>query len=177
MGKAAMRLNDLLTGFRGLLIVVGTYAMYFLDTFTANISGLTREDLMKSLALTLPVTLKLVLVDVRKKLSQWIGVASVAFLAMAFVVMPPTALASGSHSQSGPTNPTTTQASTSSDGGLKLEDAAKGGAFVIGFVCGAEWIITGIAQNKWRRIPCTPTETAAPVAVDRETHQLRVEFK
>lgn len=63
-------MNDKLTGFRGLLTIVGTWGMMFVDTMTANITGLSSEALKAAFIASLPITVKLVWTDLRPRLME-----------------------------------------------------------------------------------------------------------
>ena len=61
-------LNEKLEGFRGFLVVLGSWILLLLDTFTANITGLSANELKGAFLFALPITVKLILIDVRRKL-------------------------------------------------------------------------------------------------------------
>lgn len=64
-------MNDKLKGVRGILTILGTWGMIFVDTFTAQITGLTPESLKASLIVTGPITVKLIWTDLRPKVVEW----------------------------------------------------------------------------------------------------------
>ena len=65
-------MNDKLTGFRGLLTILGTWAMLFADTFFMQLSGLSPEALKATFLATLPISLKLIWTDVKPRIQEWL---------------------------------------------------------------------------------------------------------
>ena len=65
-------MNDKLTGFRGLLTILGTWAMLFADTFFMQLSGLSPEALKAAFLATLPISLKLIWTDVKPRIQEWL---------------------------------------------------------------------------------------------------------
>ena len=65
-------MNDKLKGFRGLLTILGTWAMIFVDTFTTQITSLSPEALKASFIITGPITVKLIWTEVRPKIMGWL---------------------------------------------------------------------------------------------------------
>ena len=63
-------MNDKLTGVRGLLTIAATWGMMFVDTMTANISGLSSQALKAAFIASLPITVKLVWTDLRPRLME-----------------------------------------------------------------------------------------------------------
>lgn len=63
-------MNDKLTGFRGLLTIVATWGMMFVDTMTANITGLSGQALKAAFIASLPITVKLVWTDLRPRIME-----------------------------------------------------------------------------------------------------------
>lgn len=63
-------LNSKLTGIRGLLTILSTWALLFADTFSANITGLSPEALKAALIASGPITAKLVWTDLRPRLME-----------------------------------------------------------------------------------------------------------
>jgi hypothetical protein len=66
------KLNDKLTGMRGLLTILSTWAMLFADTFSANITGLSQEALKAAFIASAPITVKLIWTDLRPKLMEFL---------------------------------------------------------------------------------------------------------
>ena len=65
--------NDKLTGFRGLLTLLGTWAMLFADTFFMQLSGLSPDALKAAFLATLPISIKLIYTDARPSIIRWIN--------------------------------------------------------------------------------------------------------
>ena len=65
-------MNDKLTGFRGLLTILGTWAMLFADTFFMQLSGLSPEALKAAFLATLPISLKLIWTDSKPRIQEWL---------------------------------------------------------------------------------------------------------
>ena len=63
-------MNEKLTGFRGLLTIGATWGMMFVDTMTANITGLSPQALKAAFIASLPITVKLVWTDLRPRLME-----------------------------------------------------------------------------------------------------------
>ena len=63
-------LNSKLTGIRGLLTILSTWALLFADTFSANITGLSPEALKAAFIASGPITVKLVWTDLRPRLME-----------------------------------------------------------------------------------------------------------
>ena len=63
-------MNEKLTGVRGLLTIAATWGMMFVDTMTANITGLSNEALKAAFIASLPITVKLVWTDLRPRLME-----------------------------------------------------------------------------------------------------------
>lgn len=63
-------MNEKLTGIRGLLTIGATWVMMFVDTMTANITGLSSESLKAAFIASLPITVKLVWTDFRPRLIE-----------------------------------------------------------------------------------------------------------
>ena len=61
-------------GFRGIITILGTWALLFVDTFTAQVTSLTPEALKASLIITGPITVKLIWTDARPRIMAWLGV-------------------------------------------------------------------------------------------------------
>ena len=64
------KINDAVTGFRGLLTILGTWAMLFMDVFMLNVSGFSPEALKIAFLATLPITAKLVWTDLKPRLMK-----------------------------------------------------------------------------------------------------------
>ena len=64
-------MNDKLKGFRGILTILGTLAMIFVDTFTTQITNLTPEALKASLVVTGPITVKLIWTEAKPRIMEW----------------------------------------------------------------------------------------------------------
>lgn len=65
-------MNDKLKGFRGILTILGTWAMIFVDTFTTQITSLTPDALKASLIVTGPITVKLIWTEAKPRIMEWI---------------------------------------------------------------------------------------------------------
>ncbi len=63
-------MNEKLTGMRGLLTIIATWGMMFVDTFTVNISGLSQEAMKAAFIASLPITVKLIWTDLRPRLME-----------------------------------------------------------------------------------------------------------
>jgi hypothetical protein len=63
-------MNEKLTGVRGLLTIAATWGMMFVDTMTANITGLSSQALKAAFIASLPITVKLVWTDLRPRLME-----------------------------------------------------------------------------------------------------------
>ena len=64
-------MNDKLTGFRGLLTILGTWAMMFADTFFMQLSGLSPEAVKAAFIATLPISIKLIWTDAKPRIQEW----------------------------------------------------------------------------------------------------------
>ena len=64
-------MNDKLTGFRGLLTILGTWAMLFADTFFMQLSGLSPEAVKAAFIATLPISIKLIWTDAKPRIQEW----------------------------------------------------------------------------------------------------------
>ena len=64
-------MNDKLTGFRGLLTILGTWAMMFADTFFMQLSGLSPEAVKAAFIATLAISIKLIWTDARPRIQEW----------------------------------------------------------------------------------------------------------
>ena len=64
-------MNEFLKGVRGILTILGTWVMIFVDTYTTQITSLSPEALKASLIVTGPITVKLIWTDLRPKLIAW----------------------------------------------------------------------------------------------------------
>ena len=64
-------MKDKLTGFRGLLTILGTWAMLFADTFFMQLSGLSPDALKAAFLATLPISIKLIWTDAKPRLQEW----------------------------------------------------------------------------------------------------------
>lgn len=64
-------MNDKFTGFRGLLTILGTWAMLFADTFFMQLSGLSQEALKAAFLATLPISIKLIWTDAKPRIKEW----------------------------------------------------------------------------------------------------------
>ena len=64
-------MNDKLTGFRGLLTILGTWAMLFADTFFMQLSGLSPEALKAAFLATIPISIKLIWTDAKPMIQEW----------------------------------------------------------------------------------------------------------
>jgi hypothetical protein len=60
-----------LDGFRGLITILGTWALLFVDTFFANVTGFSPEALKLAFLATLPITIKLIWTDMRPRVLEW----------------------------------------------------------------------------------------------------------
>lgn len=60
-------------GFRGLLTILSTYAAVYIDTITANLSGISWDQLKLSAMMSSPIALKLIWTDARPKILNWIA--------------------------------------------------------------------------------------------------------
>jgi len=58
-------------GFRGILTIVGTWAMMLVDTFTAQISGLSPDAIKAAFLASVPITIKLIWTDLRPRLMEF----------------------------------------------------------------------------------------------------------
>lgn len=65
-------MNDKLTGFRGLLTILGTWAMLFADTFFMQLSGLSPEAVKAAFIATLPISIKLIWTDAKPRIQEWL---------------------------------------------------------------------------------------------------------
>ena len=63
-------INNAMTGFRGLLTILGTWAALFVDTFFAQVSGFSPEALKIAFLATLPITAKLIWTDLRPRIME-----------------------------------------------------------------------------------------------------------
>ena len=63
-------LNEKLVGFRGLLTILGTWALILVDTFTAQLTGLSPQELKGAFLASLPIVIKLLWTDVRPRLTK-----------------------------------------------------------------------------------------------------------
>lgn len=61
-------LNKTLEGFRGLLLLTATYAAFYIDTLTANISGFSSAQIKASAIMSAPIAIKLIWTDARPKI-------------------------------------------------------------------------------------------------------------
>ena len=59
-----------LKGFRGLSVIAATWGLLFMDTFAANITGFSLEELKLALVVSVPITLKLIWTDLRPRLQS-----------------------------------------------------------------------------------------------------------
>ena len=64
-------MNDKLTGFRGLITILGTWAMLFADTFFMQLSGLSPEAVKAAFIATLPISIKLIWTDAKPRIQEW----------------------------------------------------------------------------------------------------------
>ena len=64
------KMNEFLEGFRGLLTILGTWAILFMDTFMLNVTGFSPEALKIAFLATLPITVKLVWTDLKPRLQK-----------------------------------------------------------------------------------------------------------
>lgn len=64
-------MNDKIEGFRGILTILGTWAMLFMDTFMLHVSGFSPEALKIAFLATLPITAKLVWTDAKPRIMEW----------------------------------------------------------------------------------------------------------
>lgn len=55
-------------GFRGLLTILSTYAAIYIDTITANLSGISLDQLKISAIMSAPITLKLIWTDAKPRI-------------------------------------------------------------------------------------------------------------
>jgi|DEB0MinimDraft_12_1074336.scaffolds.fasta_scaffold181978_2 hypothetical protein len=65
-------MNEFLKGVRGLLTILGTWAMLFLDTFVLQVNNLSPEALKIAFIATGPITVKLIWTDLRPRLMAWL---------------------------------------------------------------------------------------------------------
>ena len=63
-------INEKISGFRGLLTIIGTWAMLFMDTFMLNVTGFSPEALKIAFLATLPITVKLIWTDLKPRLMK-----------------------------------------------------------------------------------------------------------
>lgn len=59
-----------LEGFRGLLTILGTWIMILVDTFFTQVSGVSPDELKVAFIASLPITLKLLWVDSKPRLTE-----------------------------------------------------------------------------------------------------------
>ena len=64
-------MNEKLEGSRGLLTILGTWVLLFVDTFFAKVTGFSPEALKIAFLATLPITLKLIWTDLRPRIIEW----------------------------------------------------------------------------------------------------------
>lgn len=67
------KLNQKLSGFRGLLAYWLPFAVAYADTITINLTGLTGDNLKAAAVLAALPTLKLIWTDARPKILNWIA--------------------------------------------------------------------------------------------------------
>ena len=60
-------------GFRGLLTILSTYAAIYIDTITANLSGISLDQLKIAAITAAPIAVKLIWTDARPKIINWIA--------------------------------------------------------------------------------------------------------
>jgi hypothetical protein len=65
-------MNDKLEGFRGLLLILGTWVMLIADTFFANVTGFSPEALKIAAIATAPISVKLIWTDMRPRIMEWL---------------------------------------------------------------------------------------------------------
>ncbi len=65
-------MNDKLEGFRGLLTILGTWAMLVMDTFLLNATGFSPEALKIAAIATAPISAKLIWTDAKPRIMRWI---------------------------------------------------------------------------------------------------------
>jgi len=66
------KVNDKLKGFRGILTILGTWVMLFIDTFFAQVSGFSPEALKIAFLATLPITAKLIWTEAKPRVMEWL---------------------------------------------------------------------------------------------------------
>lgn len=64
-------MNDKLKGFRGLLTILGTWAMLFVDTFMTQVASVSPEALKVAFIASAPITVKLIWTDMKPKIMEW----------------------------------------------------------------------------------------------------------
>lgn len=70
IGGKLKEINEKISGFRGLLTIIGTWAMLFMDTFMLNVTGFSPEALKIAFLATLPITVKLIWTDLKPRLMK-----------------------------------------------------------------------------------------------------------
>ena len=64
-------MNDKLKGFRGLLTILGTWAMLLVETFMTQIASVSPEALKVAFIASAPITVKLIWTDMKPKIMEW----------------------------------------------------------------------------------------------------------
>lgn len=161
MTDAIKTANDKLRGFRGLLLILATWAGMYLDSAFNALSGLSPEAVKAAFIGSIPITVKLVWTDAKPRLMELIkgAPAVVMAVAVAFMLAPPApAIAGGNHYTSpAPTNPTTTQTPTTNETSSGHSDGR--GFFIVAALIAIVAAIVCLFTDE-----CKSTKATAPPA-------------
>lgn len=66
-----IRLNEALTGFRGIITILAPIGLAYLDAVSSNLTGVTLAQVKSAAAFAILPTLKLAWTDARPKIQRW----------------------------------------------------------------------------------------------------------
>lgn len=69
--KMLIRLNEALTGFRGIIVILAPIGLAYVDAVSANLTGVTLAQVKSAAAFAIVPTLKLAWTDARPKIQSW----------------------------------------------------------------------------------------------------------
>jgi len=67
------KMNQKLTGYRGLITTIGTYATIYTGSFFDNLTGINVDHLRGAALAAIPISLKLIWTDVVPKVKDWLS--------------------------------------------------------------------------------------------------------
>lgn len=71
MKKLLIRINNAITGFRGIITTIVTYVSLYVSSFFNSLTGVNHTALKGAALAAIPITLKLVWTDAWPKIQSW----------------------------------------------------------------------------------------------------------